>query len=152
MATDALAQTLQYQVALNKYVINQDRWPTRAADAGLPPENTKPGGAIRSLSFGERGTITVTFDENLAPATPLQLVPQADAQTGQMRWQCRFPGRGGTHSLPARLFAGLSLSWHPSCSRLRTASSALAGPYSSAALPCLALKLPPDRTNCAMNA
>ena len=91
MATDAIAQTQRYKVALTEYFVSTGVWPTQAADAGLPRQYVGAGGAIR-ISIDGSGTITVTFDENFAPGTRLQLVPQAEAQTGQVHWQCRAWG------------------------------------------------------------
>jgi hypothetical protein len=36
--------------------------------------------------------VTVTFDGNFAEGTRLQLVPQADPDTYQVRWQCSTSG------------------------------------------------------------
>lgn len=87
IATDALAQTQRYKVALTEYFVSTGTWPSQAADAGLPRQPVEAGGGIL-ISVGGSGTITVTFDENFASGTRLQLVPQAEAQTGQVHWQC----------------------------------------------------------------
>ncbi|HET6783139.1 MAG TPA: pilin, partial [Pseudoxanthomonas sp.] len=59
---------------------------------GLPQNNAKAGGAIRDISVDEHGAITVAFDGNFAEGALLQLVPQADPDTYQVRWRCRISG------------------------------------------------------------
>lgn len=92
MAAEAIAQTQMYKVALTESFMTNGKWPARASDAGLPQNSTKTGGALRSIAVGEGGTIIVTFDGNFAEGTLLQLIPQADPDTYQVRWQCRTSG------------------------------------------------------------
>ena len=91
MAAEAIAQTQSYKVALTESFMSNGKWPVEASDAGLP-NNAKAGGAVRNIAVGERGTITVTFDGNFAEGALLRLVPQADSDTYQVRWQCTTSG------------------------------------------------------------
>ena len=92
MVAEAVAQTQMYKVALTESFMSSGQWPAKASDAGLPQINSKAGGAIRDIAVGQRGTITVTFDGNFAEGALFQLVPQADPDTYQVRWQCRTSG------------------------------------------------------------
>jgi len=91
MAAEAVARTQMYKVALTESFATNGKWPATAAEAGLP-QNNKAGGAVRNVAVGERGTITVAFDGNFAEGALLQLVPQADPDTFQVRWRCRTSG------------------------------------------------------------
>lgn len=92
MAAEAIAQTQSYKVALTESFMSNGKWPAKASDAGLPQSNAKAGGAIRDISVDERGAITVAFDGNFAEGALVQLVPQADPDTYQVRWRCRTSG------------------------------------------------------------
>ncbi len=92
MVAEALSQTQSYKVALTESFMSNGKWPAKASEAGLPQNNAKAGGAIRDIAVGERGTITIVFDGNFAEGTLLQLVPQADPDTYQVRWQCTVSG------------------------------------------------------------
>ncbi len=92
MVAEAVAQTQMYKVALTESFMSNGQWPAKASEAGLPQSNSKAGGAVRDIAVGQRGTITVTFDGNFAEGALFQLVPQADSDTYQVRWQCRTSG------------------------------------------------------------
>jgi hypothetical protein len=92
MAAEAMTQTQSYKVVLTESFMSNGHWPAKASDAGLPQNNVKAGGAIREISVGERGAITVSFDGNFAEGALLQLLPQADPDTYQVRWRCRTSG------------------------------------------------------------
>ena len=92
MLAEAVAQTQMYKVALTESFMSNGQWPAKASEAGLPQNNPKAGGAIRDIAVGQGGTITVTFDGSFAEDAQFQLVPQADPDTYQVRWQCRTSG------------------------------------------------------------
>jgi hypothetical protein len=92
MAAEAIAQTQSYKVALTESFVSNGKWPAKASDAGLPQHNAEAGGAVRDISVDERGAITVAFDGNFAKGALLQLLPQADPDTYQVRWRCRTSG------------------------------------------------------------
>ena len=92
MAAEAVAQTQMYKMALTESFMANGKWPASAAEIGLPENNHKAGGAIRNITVGERGTVTVTFDNNFAEGARFQLSPQADPTTYQVRWQCSTSG------------------------------------------------------------
>lgn len=92
MVAEALARTQMYKVALAESFVSNGRWPVKASEAGLPQDDRKAGGAIRGITVGERGVVTVTFDRRFAEGARLHLVPQADPDTFEVRWQCQVSG------------------------------------------------------------
>ena len=92
MAAEALAHTQMYKVALTESFMANGKWPASATGIGMPENNDRLGGAVRNITVGERGTVTVTFDNHFAEGARFQLVPQADPDTYQVRWQCRTSG------------------------------------------------------------
>lgn len=92
MAAEALAQTQLYKVALAESFMANGKWPARASEAGLQQNNANAGGAIRNIAVGDRGLVTVTFDGNFSDSARIDLVPTADPDTFQVRWQCRVSG------------------------------------------------------------
>ena len=92
MLAEAVAQTQMYKVALTESFMSNGQWPAKASEAGLPQNNTTAGGAIHDIAVGKGGVITVSFDDNFAEGALFQLVPQADSDTYQVRWQCKTSG------------------------------------------------------------
>jgi hypothetical protein len=92
MASEAIAQTQLYKVALTESFMANGKWPARASEAGLQQNNTRTGGAIRNISVGERGTVTVTFDNHFGEGALLELIPDANPDTYQVNWRCRTSG------------------------------------------------------------
>jgi type II secretory pathway pseudopilin PulG len=92
MASEAIAQTQLYKVALTESFMANGKWPARASEAGLQQNNTRAGGAIRNIAVGERGTVTVTFDNHFSEGARLELIPDANPDTYQVNWRCRTSG------------------------------------------------------------
>ena len=92
MAAEAIAQTQLYKVALTESFMANGKWPARASEAGLQQDSTDVGGAIRKISVGDRGKVTVTFDGNFSEGARFELIPYADPSTYQVQWQCRTSG------------------------------------------------------------
>ena len=92
MAREAIAQTQLYKVALTESDMANGKWPARASEAGLQQNNTQAGGAIRNIAVGERGTVTVTFDDHFSQGARLELIPDANPDTYQVNWRCRTSG------------------------------------------------------------
>lgn len=92
MASEAVAQTQFYKVALTESFMANGKWPARASEAGLQQNNAKAGGATRNIAVGERGIVTVTFDDHFREGARLELIPDANPDTYQVNWGCRTSG------------------------------------------------------------
>lgn len=92
IASEAIARTQLYKVALTESFMANGKWPARASEAGLQQHNAKAGGAIRNIEVGEHGIVTVTFDDHFNQGARLELVPDANPDTYQVNWQCRTSG------------------------------------------------------------
>ena len=92
MASEAMAQTQLYKVALAEAFMANGKWPTHPSEAGLPQNGTGAGGAVRSIVVGDNGKVSVGFNESFAKDAHLELVPTADKETYQVSWRCVTSG------------------------------------------------------------
>lgn len=96
LIADAVQRVTMFRVALTEYRMANGRWPQDAEDAGLPPPADMRGGAVRTVTLGEQGVVTVALDERFgkdgARGGSIVLRPTANAATGQVDWACEVEG------------------------------------------------------------
>lgn len=96
LIADAVQRVTMFRVALTEYRMANGRWPQDAEDAGLPPPADMRGGAVRTVTLGEQGVVTVVLDERFgkdgARGGSIVLRPTANAATGQVDWACEVEG------------------------------------------------------------
>lgn len=92
LAADALARARTLQTAVNEYYANNMRWPSSAAETGLPEPATPRGGAVRAIELRSDGTIVIAFDQRFAPGSSIVLTPEADRESGAIAWHCSARG------------------------------------------------------------
>jgi hypothetical protein len=96
LIADAVQRVTMFRVALTEYHMTNGRWPQDAEDAGLPPPADMRGGAVRAVTLGEQGVVTVALDERFgkdgAKGGAIVLRPTANAETGQIEWACEVTG------------------------------------------------------------
>ena len=96
LIADAVQRVTMFRVALTEYHMANGRWPQDAEEAGLPPPADMRGGAVRSVTLGEQGVVTVALDERFgqdgARGGSIVLRPTANAATGRVDWACEVAG------------------------------------------------------------
>jgi hypothetical protein len=96
LIADAVQRVTMFRVALTEYHMANGRWPRDAEEAGLPPPADMRGGAVRTVTLGEQGLVTVALDERFgkdaAKGGAIVLRPTANAETGQIEWACEVTG------------------------------------------------------------
>ena len=91
LVSDAVRRATMYRVALTEYYQINGRWPQDADEAGLPSPDEMRGGAVRSVTVGAQGRVTIALDETFAPGSTIVLAPQIGAP-GMIDWQCEVKG------------------------------------------------------------
>lgn len=92
LIADAVQRVSMFRVALTEYHMTNARWPRDAEEAGLPPPADMRGGAVRTVTLGEAGVVTVALDERFGKNGAILLRPTANAATGQIDWACEVTG------------------------------------------------------------
>lgn len=92
LIADAVQRVTMFRVALTEYHMTNGRWPQDAEDAGLPPPADMQGGAVRAVTVGGQGVVTVALDERFGKDGAIVLRPTANAATGQVEWACETRG------------------------------------------------------------
>lgn len=92
LIADAVQRVTMFRVALTEYHMTNARWPQDAEEAGLPPPADMRGGAVRAVTVGGQGVVTVALDERFGKDGAIILRPTANAATGQIEWACEVTG------------------------------------------------------------
>ena len=92
LIADAVQRVTMFRVALTEYHMTNARWPQDAEEAGLPPPGDMRGGAVRAVTVGGQGVVTVALDERFGKDGAIILRPTANASTGQVEWACEVTG------------------------------------------------------------
>lgn len=96
LIADAVQRVSMFRVALTEFHMTNARWPQSAEEAGLPPPADMRGGAVRTVTLGEQGVVTVALDDRFgkdgARNAAIVLRPTANAATGQIEWACEVTG------------------------------------------------------------
>lgn len=92
LIADAVQRVSMFRVALTEFHMTNARWPQDAEEAGLPPPADMRGGAVRTVTLGEQGVVTVALDDRFGKDGAIVLRPTANAATGQVDWACEVTG------------------------------------------------------------
>jgi len=102
LAADAIARASMFKTALAEYFMTNGRWPRNHADSGLAVPESYAGGAVRSISVGDKGTVIVLLNEKIESGAKIKLIPEANEQSYVINWRCTTEGSEALkHNLPA---------------------------------------------------
>ncbi|GAA4853358.1 pilin [Luteimonas vadosa] len=77
------------KLAVSETFSSRNTLPANNTSAGLPAATSINGNAVRSVTVGANGIITVAYSGAPINANSLTLTPTANAANGSIRWQCR---------------------------------------------------------------
>lgn len=100
LVLDAASRVTMFRVALTEYYQTNGRWPRDADEADLPAPTEIRGGAVREITLGAEGVVTVALDERFPAGSRIVLRPTANAAAGTVEWACEVKGDGLKQSLP----------------------------------------------------
>lgn len=100
LAVEAASRATMFRVALTEYYQSNGRWPRDADEAGLPAPTEMRGGAVREITLGAQGVVTVKMDERFPAGSTIVLRPTANAASGIVDWTCEVKGDGLKQAMP----------------------------------------------------
>ncbi|KTG18218.1 hypothetical protein AUR67_02030 [Pseudoalteromonas sp. XI10] len=74
--------------AVTEYYVSQGVMPTSNTLAGLPDSGDMTGNAVKTVSVGAGGAITVTFNSKVTDNATLVFVPSVASTGGTITWTC----------------------------------------------------------------
>jgi hypothetical protein len=92
LAADALARGSMFKTALAEYFMSNGQWPKTHDESGLAKPESYAGGAVRSISVGEKGVVIISLNEKFEPGSKIKLIPEANEQSGMINWHCSTEG------------------------------------------------------------
>ena len=92
LVSDAVQRAAMFRAALAEYYLANGRWPTDADEAGLPSPSEMRGGAVRTVTIGAQGAVTIVLDERFGTGSVIVLKPDANAASGIIDWNCEIKG------------------------------------------------------------
>ncbi len=100
LAVEAASRATMFRVALTEYYQTNGGWPRDADEAGLPAPTEMRGGAVREITLGANGVVTVKLDERFPAGSTIVLRPTANTAAGTVDWVCEVKGDGLKQALP----------------------------------------------------
>ncbi len=92
LVADAVQRASMFRAALTEYYQTYGRWPTDADEAGLPSPSEMRGGAVRTVTIGAQGAVTIALDDRFGVGSVVILKPDANAASGIVDWNCEVKG------------------------------------------------------------
>jgi hypothetical protein len=91
LANEAVQRGAMYRTYLSEWYVSRGEWPADAATAGLPAFDPETGGAVRAITVGAQGVVTIALREPFADGSRFVLTPTA-RNDGMLDWHCRSEG------------------------------------------------------------
>jgi hypothetical protein len=91
-AADAIARGSMFKTALAEYYMTNSQWPKSHEESGLAKPESYAGGAVSSISVGEKGNVVILLNEKIESGAKIKLIPEANEQSGMINWHCATEG------------------------------------------------------------
>jgi hypothetical protein len=102
LAADAIARGSMFKTALAEYFMTNGQWPKTHDESGLAKPESYAGGAVKSISVGEKGSVIIALNEKIEAGAKIKLIPQANEQSYVINWTCSVEGSEALmHQLPS---------------------------------------------------
>lgn len=92
LVADAVQRATMFRVSLTEYYQVNGRWPSDADEAGLPSASEMRGGAVRTVTLGAQGAVTIALDDRFGDGSVIVLKPDVNAASGIVDWNCEVKG------------------------------------------------------------
>jgi hypothetical protein len=92
LANEAVGRGASYRVGLSEWYMSRGEWPGSIDEGGLPAFDPATGGAVRAITLGAHGVVTIELREPFA-GSRFVLVPRVGGD-GMVQWTCRSEGDG----------------------------------------------------------
>jgi hypothetical protein len=102
LMADAIARGSMFKTALAEYFMSNGQWPKSQDESGLAKPESYAGGAVSSISVGNKGMVIIALNEKVEVGAKIKLIPQANEQSYVINWTCTVEGSEAlTHQLPS---------------------------------------------------
>ncbi len=92
LLADAVSRATMFKVSLTEFYQSNGQWPHDADEAGLPAPGEMRGGAVRTITLGAKGVVTVALDDRFAANSAIVLRPLVNAKSQMVEWLCEIKG------------------------------------------------------------
>lgn len=92
LAADAIARGSMFKTALAEYFMSNGQWPKTHAESGLAKPESYAGGAVSSISVGDKGNVVILLNEKIESGAKIRLIPEANEQSYVINWHCTTEG------------------------------------------------------------
>ena len=90
LVMDGLALTPMFKVAVAEHYQRYGRLPLSNEEARLLPRQEYAKGALESVAIGERGIVTLHYNEKSGiNGSTIQMVPVVNERGGMIHWKCQ---------------------------------------------------------------
>ncbi|MEO8000966.1 MAG: pilin [Arenimonas sp.] len=102
LIADAIARGSMFKTALAEYFMTNGQWPKSHQQSGMAKPESYAGGAVSSISVGEKGIVIIALNEKVEAGAKIKLTPEANEQSYMINWHCSSEGSEKLmHNLPA---------------------------------------------------
>lgn len=91
-AADAISRGSLFKTALTEYFMSNGHWPKKPEESGLAKPESYAGGAVSSISLGEKGTIIILLNDKVQAGAKIRLIPDVNEQSYMVNWRCVTEG------------------------------------------------------------
>ncbi|QLQ30550.1 MAG: pilin [Candidatus Thiothrix singaporensis] len=75
------------KMGVSEYFADKGQWPAQNSDVGLAAAGSITGNAVKSVSVGASGAITITYNTKVTNNATLTMVPTGGT-AGSVTWNC----------------------------------------------------------------
>lgn len=76
------------KMGVSEYYADKGVWPSTNASVGLASATSIKGNAVRSVSVGASGVITVTYNTKVESGNTIVMTPTSSNTSGSIQWSC----------------------------------------------------------------
>ncbi len=88
LIASAVASATMFKVAVTEFAQTEGRLPDNGTQIGLDKPESYANGAVKAISLGAKGVITITLNEKLEQNASIKLTPTWSEQSGTIKWEC----------------------------------------------------------------
>jgi len=100
LVADAIARGAMFKTALAEYFMTNGQWPKTHEESGLAKPESYAGGAVSSISVGDKGVVVIVLNDKIEAGGKIKLIPEANPESYVINWHC---GSEGSQALKRHL-------------------------------------------------
>jgi len=92
LAADAITRGSMFKAALTEYYMSNGKWPKNHEESGMAKPESYAGGAVSSISVGEKGSVIIALNDKFETGAKIRLIPDVNEQSYMVNWRCVTEG------------------------------------------------------------